>query len=389
MITWALAAALAAGGTPPAPGLSPETPPAVAVHVIPAHVDAIPGPGDILAIPPELRAWFHEAVVSRGSTPHRRLELMMSFVFGEDGLGMGYDADATHTVEESWRTRKANCLGFTLLTLALAREAGLDAYAQYIDEVLSWHQQDSNVVQSNHANLGIRIHQSLYTVDVASDVVLARTLPTKLPDEQLIALYYSNRAMEQVMAGDIKAARPYIERALELAPGFADIWNNAGVIHLRNGDAAAAEAAYTRALDIDPRHTGALFNLARVYERRGMTAKAGKLHRRIESVLRNNPFHHFVKGTEAENAGDFAMAVQHYRRAIRLHGGEHRFHYALARACARLGRLEEARDALVEAIRLGGNRDRDLYQAKLDALGARGLAPHPGASGRRRPPGIQ
>jgi tetratricopeptide (TPR) repeat protein len=365
MTPWLLAAILAFGiaeaGTP-----LPATPTVEAAST----QSAIPEPGDILALPPTLRTRFHDAVVSRGASPYHRLELMMSFLFDPSGLGMTYASEATHTVEQAYLTREANCLGFTLLTLALAREAGLHAYAQYIDEVLTWHQQDSTVVQSSHVNLGIRIGPNLYTVDVASDTVIARTLPTRLTDDRLLALYYGNRAMELLLSGNLQDARPYSARALELAPGSADAWNNAGVIHLRDGEMEAARTHYARALAINNRHSGALFNLAWLYERQGLEAEAGRLRKRIDAILRNNPFQHFMRGFAAERAGDDAGAVTHYQRAIRLHSREHRFHFALARTYARLGRLEEARASLKEAMRLAGDRERGAYQARLDALQA-------------------
>jgi tetratricopeptide (TPR) repeat protein len=372
MSKWPLAtllgALLAAGGPALAspPGIAP--PPA---GTTPDAAEISAGPAALLALPDELRQRFHDEVLSRTSSTSRRLELMMSFLFDEDGLGMHYAAEATHDVAGAYRTRQANCLSFTLLTIALAREAGLDAYGQRLDQVLAWQQQDNNLVLSNHVNTGIRIQARQYTIDVARDSVITHGLPERMDDAQLAALFHSNRAMERVLDGDVAGALPRALRSLELDPASATLWNNAGVAHLRNGDAASAIAAYERAIQLDPSHSGALFNLAQSYQREGNADLARQLLGRAQRVLERNPFHHFLLGFAAEKRGDLAAAHGHYRRAIRLHGREHRFHFALARVQVGLGEQRDALRSLRRARELGGDAERLRYQSKLDLLQAR------------------
>jgi tetratricopeptide (TPR) repeat protein len=368
MSAWLLAALLAA----PGPAITPATdaPPRAISTWNAAEVSA--GPETLLALPPELRQRFHADVLSRTSSPSRRLELMMAFLFDDEaGLGMRYAADATHDVADAYRTRQANCLSFTLLTIALAREAGLDAYGQRLDQVLAWQQQDNNLVLSNHVNTGIRIQARQYTIDVARDSVITHGLPERMDDAQLAALFHSNRAMERVLDGDVAGALPRALRSLELDPASATLWNNAGVAHLRNGDAASAIAAYERAIQLDPSHSGALFNLAQSYQREGNADLARQLLGRAQRVLERNPFHHFLLGFAAEKRGDLAAAHGHYRRAIRLHGREHRFHFALARVQVGLGEQRDALRSLRRARELGGDAERLRYQSKLDLLQAR------------------
>ncbi len=50
-------------------------------------------------------------------------------IFGQHGLDLQYDANATYTVSDIWQHRRANCLAFTLLFVTLAREAGIQARA--------------------------------------------------------------------------------------------------------------------------------------------------------------------------------------------------------------------------------------------------------------------
>lgn len=367
MSAWLLTALLASAG--PANALPADAPfPAAPAITAP---DVSTSPDDLLALPEELRLRFHAEVLSQTSSPSRRLEGMISFLFDEDGLGMRYAPEATHAVVEAYRTRQANCLSFTLLTIALAREAGFDAYGQRLDQILAWRQQDSNLVLSNHVNAGIRLQQRHYTVDVARDSVIARGLPERMDDAQLAALYHSNRAMERVLDGDVADALPQALHSLELDAESATLWNNAGVAHLRNGDVSAATAAYERAIELDPHHSGALFNLAQAYQRQGNADNAQRLLDRAQRVLERDPFHHFLLGFAAEGRGELQAAQAHYRRAIRLHSREHRFHFALARVQTGLGEQRAALRSLRRARELGSDAERLHYQSKLDLLQAR------------------
>lgn len=336
----------------------------------PAHADeAPPAPEQVTALSPELRQAFRAAVIDRSTSPNARLDLMMAFLFDRrTGLGMQYDHAATYTVEQAFRSRKANCLTFTLLTLALAREAGLEAYAQQIDDVLSWRQENLHLVRTDHVNAGVRIQQRRYTIDVASDEILMLAPPRAMSDDALLARYYSNRAMELAIDGRPLDAAPYMAMSLALDPTSASGLNNAGVLALRHGDHTAAERHFQAALERNAAHGGALANLAQFYERQGDSARARPLQQRRDRVLRRDPFHQFITGAQAESAGDLRTAVQRYRRAIRLHPGEHRFHSALARALLQQGDTRGAIRALTVARDLAERDGMTPYQAKLDLL---------------------
>ena len=136
MLAWMHAAILAWSMTAaPAPVMPPPEP--------------MPSPEQILAVPPALREQLQRQVIGDGGPARQRMQRLVEFLFDPSGLGMTYATDATLTVAQAYRQRKANCLTFTLLTVALAREAGLDAHAQEIDDVVAWHVQDNVVYLSD------------------------------------------------------------------------------------------------------------------------------------------------------------------------------------------------------------------------------------------------
>lgn len=355
MIAWALATALAFV----APVAAPATPVAGLEFPDREHV---------MALPPPLRLRLKTEVVGPARTDSERLQRLVDFMIAEHGLGMQYQGDATYTVEQAFATRKGNCLTFTLLFVALAREAGLQAYAQEIDSTLAWQQQDNTLYLANHINAGVSAGGKLFTVDVSGDSLILRHPPQRVSDLHLLADYYNNRAAELMAQGEAPVAARYMRTAIELDPDYASSWNNAGVLHLRSGELDAAQSAYTRALQLDPVNAAALFNMAGLYRQTGDHPREAAFRRRLEQVQSKDPFHQFLLAVEDEQRGDFAQAVTHYQRAIRLHGDEHRFYSRLAHAYLQLGDLHRAARALAHAVALSDDATRPEYQAKLDSL---------------------
>ena len=180
----------------------------------------MPRPEQIMAVPPELHAQLQQQVIAAGGSERMRLERLAEFLFRKSGLGMEYSADATLTVEQAYRTRKANCLTFTLLTVALARESGLQAYAQELDDIVAGRVDDDIVYRFNHVNAGFTIGHSRFTIDVARDLVKARGPPKPISDQRLLALYYNNRAAELLAAASPAAAVAVHGHGAATGPGL-------------------------------------------------------------------------------------------------------------------------------------------------------------------------
>lgn len=332
----------------------------------------VPAPTAILALPDALRADFHARVLDVDRSEAQRLERLVDYLFAPEQLGMQYQPDATYTVTEAYATRRANCLSFTLLTVALAREAGLDAYGQEIAETLAWRKIDQTIFRSNHVNAGVTVRRKRLTVDVAWEDVIATEPPRAIDDARLFAHYYNNRAVDLMQAGHLDAALAHAEASLAQDAGFATSWSNLGVLHRHAGDDVRARSDFEHALSLDPAHPGALSNLAMQLRRDGDSAGADALLQRLESVQSRDPLHQFMRAVDAERAGDFERAAEHYRRAIKLHEHEHSFHFGLARAYLHLGRDRAAARELERARALSEGDQKQRYAAKLEKLRSSG-----------------
>jgi tetratricopeptide (TPR) repeat protein len=361
MIGWALAAALALSA--PAGEL-----------VRPDHEP--PDPAQIMAVPPALSALVQERVNAPGRSQSQRLRRLIELMStGQDGLRLEYYDDATQTVEQAYLNRRVNCLTYTLVFLALAREAGLDAHPQEIDETLSWQQRQNVVYRSNHVNAAVRLGAQRYVVDVGSSFVIGRHPAHAIGEQRLLAQYYNNRAAQLMVLGDLPAALAHADLSIELDPAYPTTWSNTGVLRLHSGDPAGAERAYATALSLAPEHSSALFNLVALYQRSGNRERETQFRRRLDNVQSQDPFHQFMLALQFEQRGEYAAAIKRYRRAIRLHGGEHRFYHGLARAYARAGDARNARRALQRALALASGKEEALlaqYRTMLQGLRATG-----------------
>jgi Tfp pilus assembly protein PilF len=349
MFSWLLAAALAL----PAPAAT-------------AVVDPIPQE-QVMALPEELRTRVQDVILAGDPSPTQRFQRLMNFVVDEQGLGMTYQDDATYTVAEAYVARKANCLTFTLLVLALAKEAGLEAYPQEVGKTLLWREVGGTIYRDNHINAGVRIGGHRFTIDPAADLVFLPRPPVEVSHERLLAHYYNNIAVDRLQQGRMADALNDIAKALSLDPGYATLWSNAGVMYLHNGDAAAADRAYTRALELDPVDASALFNMVQLLHARHDAREVG-FRQRLARVEQKDPLQQFLQALDYERVGNFPRAIASMRRAIQLKPDEHRFYAALARLYQRVGDLTRARSALASAQSHSAGKAREMYRAERDRL---------------------
>jgi len=174
--------------------------------------------------------------------------------------------------------------------------------------------------------------------------------------------------MEQLAHGDIAAGLQLMDAALATDPDYAPLWSNVGVLHMRNQDFAAAERSYLKALKLDPEEDGALFNMVSLAYRQGDTRREAEFRRRLSRVEQKDPLHHFMLAMNYERNADYAKAIEHYRRAIRLYPHEHRFYSSLAQAYLKAGDPKRAGKALLRAQALSQGATRAAYTTRLQEL---------------------
>jgi tetratricopeptide (TPR) repeat protein len=237
-------------------------------------------------------------------------------------------AEVTRSARGTFQDRQGNCLSFTMLFVALARAAGLQASYQSVVVPPYW-SYDGQVVVANHVNSVVRTgHGEDTTVDFNVRPYEGKHGGRRVDDTYALGLFYTNLGAEAMVRGEHAAALAYLREAAGANAAFAGLWVNLGVLYSRHGRYEHAEAAYLRALELDDEEPSALANLTLVYEALGETELAAEYRERAQEYREQNPYYHFAAASLAYEQQRYEEALAKLRKAIRLAPDEHEF-YAL------------------------------------------------------------
>jgi len=307
---------------------------------------AAPGPAtpeQVLALSPEMRA-FLAANVNPRSSDSLKLRQLVGAIFDPATFGLQYD-ERTRTAAETFRTRRGNCLSFSTMFVAMAREVGLRASYQEVDIPPDWSLDKDTLVLNRHVNVRLVIEPTgTLVVDFNVADFRASYDMREISDLEAMWQFANNVGVEHMQAGDTAVALASFRAAIEGSNGrFSPAWTNLGTLYLRHGDLARAEAAYRQALRADRWNLVAMSNLAYLAERMGDPQRAARYRKRVARYRWHNPYYRYELAKQALAASELDAAIGHLRYAIRQKPGEDRFYDLLATCYERQGDQRAAR----------------------------------------------
>jgi len=316
-----------------------------------------PTPEDVLELPAELKNKLQTRILDVEPVADRRLDRLASFMFSADGLNFRYTVGPTQTVAETYADNAGNCLSFTLMFLAMADFAGIEASPREVHVPTRIRQDGVALFESGHVNVYVDTGRRRAIVDFEPDPILSRRLSTTrrgtLISRQLaLAHFYNNRAAELLAGGQAQDALAWSKQALKLAPDFIAALNNRGVIEARLNNIEAAHGFYRQALDREPHNLSTLFNLLKLHRHLGQVSQAQSIIERLETLDSRDPFFHWSMAQNYEYLGELRRARRRYERAVHLNPDKAMFHADLARAAELLGDHAGAETALFQALRI-------------------------------------
>jgi Flp pilus assembly protein TadD len=342
-------------------------------------------PHEVLALSADMQAFVDEHVATE-TQELVRLQQLTDAVIGSGRLKLEYD-ETTRTAAAAFREQRGNCLSFSAMFLALARHAGLDAHFQEVDTPPDWSLRDHTFVLNRHVNVLVDLGKDARTRRVTGSLVRTamgagvrivdfnianfRTSydRRRIPDTRLLAHYYNNVAVERMQGGDAAAALGHFRRAIESDPSFSPAWTNLGILYTRNGHSEYAEAAHLHALKADPSDLVAMSNLAGVYERQGDRAGAAEYRKRLVAHRNKNPYYRFHLAREAFRIEDYAAAIEHLKKAIRVKKNEDQFYLLLGASHLKKGDPKAARRWLARAEAVAATDElKRRYASKMALL---------------------
>lgn len=335
-------------------------------QVTPAMLEA---PGvDLLDLSPEMKA-FVDAVVPAEGNREQRIDALFQTLRTNAAFAIDYDANATLTAAETFRQRRGNCLSFSAMFIAMAREAGVDARFQQVDVPPIWDSQEGNtLLQYQHVNVTAKLGRRLggvidFRVDLYRETYPKRTLT----DEEALAHYYSNISVDYLLEDRIEEAYVAARRALLADSDQGFIWNTMGIIQRRFGELELAEASFRQALSLDQQDWLAVGNLANVYLLRGEQQEADRLRALSDAIKLRNPYYRYALAQRAYRRGAYDEARTQLDLALRGKRNESRFYYLRGMSLWKLGESDSAMDDLERAIKIASEGDTvALYQRQLD-----------------------
>lgn len=270
-------------------------------------------------------------------------------------LDFTYDPQVTLTASEAFRTRRGNCLTFSNLFVAMAREAGLNAWYREVEIPPEWSSIDDTLLVSMHVNAATAERGKEYVVDVSRRQPQRGEIVRRLSDGDAEAQFYNNLGAHALVANDLPMAHAYFRKAISINDQLPYVWTNLGVVLRRNEQTEDAILAYKTALALDGNHSVALNNLFSIYDEDGQAEAAAVFQARVERNRRRNPFYLNYLAEVAIEEKDWQEAIQYANRAIRLQEDEYRFYYRLAQSQFQAGDTSRAQSNLQVARQLAPN----------------------------------
>ena len=321
---------------------------------------------------------FVASTIHAKDTKIDQMDALVKAIFDRSELNLLYQGDANTSANDTFHAQAANCLSMSIMTYALASEAGFDVDFQEIMIPEYWTRRAGFSLLNGHINIKImspvqpnvfELYRQSYQVDFDPQST-RREFPQKIVSKQdVLSMFYNNKGADAVLQKDYVHAYAYFREALVVKPSFDSAWINLGILYRLSEYYPQAEKTYQHALAIKPESLTALENLAYLYTFTGRNEEALKILAKVESQRNSNPYYHVNLGEQEMEQQHWVQALAHFRKALALDRGKHEVYFGLARIYFEIGELQKSKRYFKLAKNSSQNKyDEDRYQSKLELL---------------------
>lgn len=334
--------------------------------------------------------------LTRAGSARARLDTLKSFLFEVENYRLPTQDDASSfLLPDVLKNKRGNCLGLSVLCLALAERAGLKLHGVPVPSRLSGPghllvRYDDGRTRINfdptekgaaHPDDHYRKLFKLRPAEIKKGYILGNATA-----KDVLNLLLVNLGGDRVVSGRAEDALPLLRQAIAVNPKYAPAYNNLGAAHLELGDWENAEKAYRKAIELDPGFVAARTGigtlalrkgnaqvaeeeamlvlaaepenieakglLANVYLTRGEYRAARGVLAEIVRAQPKNVRARCNLGTALRMAGDYEEAELSFRKALEMDSKCADAHFGLGQVANALGRKAEARRAFVNALKI-------------------------------------
>lgn len=288
------------------------------------------------------------------------------------GLNMKYRADITHSAAEAFARREANCLSFTMLLYALAKEAGLAISFNEVEVPPVWDLQGNALIYYKHVNAVVDIRWAeSKIVDINMENYNEAYRQKRITKDHALVLYFNNKAVEALSDNRLADAQLYFMRALDIEADFGFVLGNMATLYRRVERFDVAQELYLRALEVDGFDPVVASNLARNYRSLGDESLAKQLELEVANHREKNPYYHFALAKTEYDSGDNETAITEVNKAIKLYPRDHRFYFLKAKVLSRLGADADVERSLKLARSYSSDDlEKQRYSEKINKVSA-------------------
>lgn len=285
------------------------------------EIAAVLPPDEVLYLTPEMRA-FARTLVGRSLPPLERAKRLVHVLVRKDFFPKGYYTEHTRTASEVYDERSGNCLSYTNLFVAMARELGIRAHFQFARIPPSWTSDSGYLVRSRHINVLVsdkKLSSANWVTIDFNKVASSSIYPSRpVSDAYALSSYYNNLAVDKLYAKDYRATVALLAQAIEIEPNNSDPWVNLAAVYSKHNKDVQAQAAFEAALRAEPGHESALAGLARLYTDRGEPQTAAVYTNEIKSRRERDPYFQFATAQAAYENKAYEKSLKHIDKAIDL-----------------------------------------------------------------------
>ncbi len=323
-------------------------------------------------IEPEVKEMAN-MITHNQTTDYSRAVTLVDAIIDMANLNVKYDRWATRSAMDVLKTGSANCLSFTNLFVAMAREVGLKAVFVEVYELSSTFDEGDVIVHSSHICAGLFYDAGFALIDFASEPRKEYVRYRVIDDLEAAANFFNNLGYECSRnflngSGDGLCDRDSIEFykvALKIKPDFAKAWSNLGAAYTHKGLDQKALKTLRKALEYDPDFAEAHVNIGNLYYKDGRFKKAEEHYRAALKHGEQVYYYNFLLGMVHLRQDEPDKAAKYFRRSIRRRRNNPGAFNGLGMSFFAKGELGEARKFFLKAIELDPDHEEASKNLKI------------------------
>lgn len=284
-----------------------------------------------------------------------------------NGLGIKYARHQNFSAQDVYKYREANCISYTNLFIGIAREIGLQANYIEVTEVDTFSKVGGTVVYNSHICAAVYEGPNPYIVDFALRRYPQYHSWRAISDLEAAASLYNNIGSYHYLNGSGEGARKtamkYFDMSRKLYPDYAQVYNNMGVVALREGEVENAEALFRKSLELRPGYFAAYQNLASIYLEQGNLETATAIMKQAVESEPRNQYAYMNLAKLQMKLERYPAAEENLRKALSIEETLAEARHDLSKLLIITGRPDEARQQL--ALALKHNADDKVAKNKM------------------------